>query len=212
MFELYHRQECPYCARVRTRLEADGVAFKSIPVPKLGSERRKVLELTGGDNAEVPVLVDGKHVVQGSDEILAYLDDRSEEHFGDPSWGLTRKLPGVSYSDAVPLVTAALATEGFGVLTEINIRATLKKKLDVDTPNYVILGACNPPLAHKALMAAPGIGLLLPCNVVVTEEPDGTAVVSAIDPRKMFQVVDVPGLDAVVDEVGGRLRRALAAL
>lgn len=121
-------------------------------------------------------------------------------------------MEGTTYADAVPRVIDALAAEGFGVLTEIDIRATMKKKLDVDHPNYVILGACNPPIAHKALTRAPGIGLLLPCNVVVTEEPDGAAVVSAIDPKSMFQVVDLEGMDDLVDEVRQRIGRALDAL
>ena len=139
-------------------------------------------------------------------------DSTPTHDYGTPSWGLTRRLPGVAYGDAVALVTKALAAEGFGVLTEIDVRATLNKKLGIDTPNYVILGACNPPLAHRALTASPGIGLLLPCNVVVTEEADGSAVVSAIDPHKMFQVVDIPGLEPVVTEVSERLQRVLDAL
>lgn len=133
--------------------------------------------------------------------------------FGDPTYGITRRLPGVGYSDAVPRVKEALASEGFGVLTEIDVRATMKKKLDVDTGrDYVILGACNPPLAHRALSAEPAIGLLLPCNVVVTEDASGSAIVSAIHPVAMFSVVNRPELAVVAEDVKGRLIRALDAL
>ena len=133
--------------------------------------------------------------------------------FGTPSWGITKKLSGISYTDAVPYVKDKLVTEGFGVLTEIDVKATLKKKLDVDVTPYVILGACNPSLAHQALSAEPGIGLLLPCNVVVSEDDDGEAVVSAVDPVRMFGVVDdVEGLAPVAAEVRERLERVIASL
>src|SRR5688572_32134701 len=98
----------------------------------------------------------------------------------------------VPYEKAIAKVKDALKEQGFGVLTEIDVRATLKKKLDVDFPPYVILGACNPKLAHAALEEAPGIGLLLPCNVVVTADGDD-AVVSVISPSAMFAAVGAPG-------------------
>jgi len=133
-------------------------------------------------------------------------------YFGSPDYGLTKTLKGVAFADAIPLVTEALEGEGFGVLTEIDVRATLKKKLDVDHQNYMILGACNPPLAHKALTHEPAIGLLLPCNVVVTETDDGEAIVSAIDPAKMFSVVGRPELEPVAADVRAKLERVLDAL
>jgi len=104
-----------------------------------------------------------------------------------------------------------LKAEGFGVLTEIDVKATLKKKLDVDFRPYKILGACNPPLAHKALQGEPLIGLLLPCNVVVFEE-DGDAVVSFVNPKEMFKVVENAELQAVAEEVDAKMRRAFEAL
>ncbi|HET7534135.1 MAG TPA: DUF302 domain-containing protein [Nocardioidaceae bacterium] len=115
------------------------------------------------------------------------------------------------YDDTVEAVREALGEQGFGVLTEIDIKATLKKKLDVDVPAQVILGACRPPLAHAALQAEPSIGLLLPCNVVVRETADGT-VVEAIDPQTMVAMTDNERLQPVADEAKERLEKALASL
>jgi len=117
----------------------------------------------------------------------------------------------VPYEEALERVTAALKTEGFGVLTEIDVKATLKKKLDADFRKYAILGACNPPLAHRALNTELEIGLLLPCNVIVYEE-DGGSVVSIVDPISMLGVVDSPALKPVADEAGARLERVAKAL
>lgn len=127
------------------------------------------------------------------------------------SYGFGRRLGG-SLADAIDKVTGALKQEGFGILTEINVKDTLKKKLDVDFRGYVILGACNPPLAHKALTAEPQIGLLLPCNVVVQEALEGGVVVTIADPRAMFSLVDNPALAPVVADVEARLRRVVASL
>ena len=127
----------------------------------------------------------------------------------DPEYALTKRLPDVSYDDAVGRVTDALKTEGFGVLTEIDVKATLKKKLDVDFRRYAILGACNPPLAHRSLQNEPLIGLLLPCNVVVSEAEGQGSIVAIANPREMFKVVENPELGSVVDEVDAKLRRVL---
>jgi len=115
------------------------------------------------------------------------------------------------YDDTVEAVREALGELGFGVLTEIDIKATLKKKLDVDVPAQVILGACRPPLAHAALQSEPSIGLLLPCNVVVRETEDGT-VVEAVDPQTMVSMTDNERLQPVADEAKERLEKALASL
>ena len=130
----------------------------------------------------------------------------------NPTYGLTRTLKGVAFADAVGTTKEKLAAEGFGVLTEIDVKATLKKKIDVDFKNYMILGACNPPLAHQALTAEPGIGLLLPCNVVVTEDNDGNAVVSAINPVNMFEVVKRPDVEPIAKEVKEKLQRVIDSL
>lgn len=119
----------------------------------------------------------------------------------------------VPYEAAVERVTAALKEQGFGVLTEIDVKATMKKKLDVDFQKYVILGACNPPLAHRALSAEPAIGLLLPCNVIVYEdEAQGGSVVSLVDPIAMLGFIDNAALAPVAQEARTRLEKVAAAL
>jgi uncharacterized protein (DUF302 family) len=128
------------------------------------------------------------------------------------AYGFERKLEQTTVEQALERVTAALKQEGFGVLTEIDVQGTLKKKLGLDFRPYRILGACNPPLAHRALSADPQIGLLLPCNVVVQEAEGGGVIVSIADPRVMFTVVDNPALAPIVDEVDARLRRVIAAV
>lgn len=115
------------------------------------------------------------------------------------------------FAETVELTRAALADNGFGVLTEIDVQATLKKKLDVDMEPYLILGACNPQLAHRALGVERDIGLLLPCNVVVRRDGDRT-VVQALDPQVMVSVPGQPELQPVADEAGKRLAAALAAV
>ena len=117
----------------------------------------------------------------------------------------------VPYEEAVERVVAALKAQGFGVLTEIDVQATLKKKLNADFRRYVILGACNPPLAYQALQTDLDVGLLLPCNVVVYEDGDGS-VVTILDPLKMIGVAEKAELDEVAVEARRRLDDVLAAL
>lgn len=123
----------------------------------------------------------------------------------------TRTLLDLPYEQAIEKVTSALKEEGFGVLTEIDVQATLKQKLDVDFRKYMILGACNPSLAHEALKVENEIGLLLPCNVIVYED-DGKSVVSIIDPVSMFGVVKNPDLDSVAEDARARLQRVIKSL
>ncbi len=127
-------------------------------------------------------------------------------------YGMRIRL-ALPYEDAIEKVTAALKTEGFGVLTQIDVKATLKQKLDVDFRRYIILGACNPSLAHRAFSTELEIGLLLPCNVVVYEdESSAGSVVSIIDPVMMLGIGINPGLSAVGEEASARLRRVLNVL
>jgi uncharacterized protein (DUF302 family) len=129
-----------------------------------------------------------------------------------PDYVITRELPDTDYDTAVRRVTELLAEEGFGVLTEIDVRATLRKKLDVDFKPYVILGACNPPLAYRALSAEPMIGALLPCNVIVMARDGGGSVVAAFSPTAGFRMVDNPGVQPIAAEVEARIVRVLDGL
>lgn len=126
-------------------------------------------------------------------------------------YGISRKLD-ISYEQAVEKATAALKDEGFGVLTEIDVKATLKTKLGADFQRYVILGACNPPLAHQALQAELEIGLMLPCNVIVYETQDGGSVVSAINPMAALGVVDNSTLLGVAEQVTQKIQRVVDSL
>ncbi len=130
----------------------------------------------------------------------------------ETGYGLKVTVP-VPYDQAVEETTAALKSEGFGVLTTIDVKQTIKQKLDKDFRRYVILGACNPPLAHRALTAELEIGIMLPCNVIVYETAPGHSVVSAMAPLAALNVVgDNQDLQEVAKEADARLRRALNAL
>jgi uncharacterized protein (DUF302 family) len=127
------------------------------------------------------------------------------------NFGFGKPVAG-KFDDAVETVTEELKKEGFGVLSDIDVAATLKKKLDEDMPPYRILGACNPVLAHQAVSAVPEIGLLLPCNVLVREDETGQVHVSFMDPGAVLGLVDKPEVVPLADQVKEKLQRVLAAL
>ena len=123
----------------------------------------------------------------------------------------TKKITG-SFDNAIQIVTESLKAEGFGILTEIDIKATLKKKLDVDFYNYRILGACNPPFAYKALQVEDKIGTMLPCNVIIQEKVPGKVEVSAIDPSASMQSIENKNLQEIATEIRTRLQRVIEQL
>ncbi len=122
------------------------------------------------------------------------------------------KTLNMTFDDAIIKVTEELKKEGFGILTEIDVKATLKKKLDVDFRNYKILGACNPPFAHKALLAESKIGTMLPCNVIVQEIGEGKTEVAAVDPIAYMQAIDNPKLVEIATEVQAKLKKVVDSI
>jgi uncharacterized protein (DUF302 family) len=129
----------------------------------------------------------------------------------DTRYGFGKSV-NLAFDAALARVTEQLQKEGFGVLTEIDVQATLKKKLNADVPPYRILGACNPAFAHRALAAEPSIGLLLPCNVVVRQDAGGQVQVEMMDPNAVLELVGRPEINEIAGEVRARLQRVLAAL
>jgi uncharacterized protein (DUF302 family) len=122
------------------------------------------------------------------------------------------KTIDTGFDEAIELVTAKLNDQGFGILTEIDVKETMKKKLDVDFRNYRILGACNPPFAHQALLAEEKIGTMLPCNVIVQETEDGRVEIAAINPIESMQAVKNESLASVAEEVKDRLKKVVDSL
>ncbi len=132
--------------------------------------------------------------------------------FGEPKYGITKVVRSNSINELRPKVEQALKEVGFGILTEIDVGETLKKKMDVDFRPYLILGACNPEIAHQALNEESGIGLLLPCNIVLSQEKEGEIIVSAIEPGTMLSVTENDAVEPIANKVSGLLTMALNTL
>ncbi len=128
------------------------------------------------------------------------------------SYYINKTLKNISFEDGIARITESLKNEGFGILTEIDLKATLKKKLDVDFYNYKILGACNPGFAYKALLAENKIGTMLPCNVIVQEKKPGEIEISAVDPMASMQAVESENLGDLAKEVKKKLENCINAL
>jgi len=128
------------------------------------------------------------------------------------SYYINKTLSGISFQEGIDRITESLKKEGFGILTEIDIKATLKKKLDVDFHNYRILGACNPPYAYKALQAEDKIGTMLPCNVIVQEKANGDIEISAVDPIASMQAIQNENLGTLANEIRDKLKACIDAL
>ena len=129
-----------------------------------------------------------------------------------PDFGFTKTLSGLSFDVAVQRVTEVLKTQGFGVITEIDMKENFKKKIDVDFRNYKILGVCQPKLSHKVLESDPFMGLLMPCNAVVFDGDEGEPVVSISKPEAMFSIAGHQGMEDVLSDVTGKIQRVIEAL
>jgi uncharacterized protein (DUF302 family) len=232
MLELFQTEWCPASGRVRQRLTEVGLDYINRQVPVERETRTALREATGTDTIPALRLANGS-VVVGEENILVYL----REQFVEPLEAEARSasaegrqseppLPGggmpmlatgytlsemttLPFDQAVERVREELETEGFGVLCEIDVQATLKEKLGVDGESYTILGACNPPLAHQALEAEPDLGVLLPCNVVVYQR-GGDTHISAIDAERMLSIVGNEQLAPIAADVKRRLGEVVA--
>jgi uncharacterized protein (DUF302 family)/glutaredoxin len=208
---LYQREGCPYCQIVRKKLDLLGLRYLLVPVEKEGKDREELKRVSGQQS--VPVLVDNGKVVVESASILTYLERQYGKGDSSPmesnDYGLRVKVKG-DYQTVVEKTIEALKSEGFGVLTDIDVKSTLKKKIDVDVPHQVILGACNPGFAHQALEAEDDLGLLLPCNVVVREADPGEFWVTAVNPLKLLAVVGRDDLLPIADQVKSKMKQVIA--
>ena len=213
VIKIYQLADCPYCQIVQRKLSFLGLSYLAIPVPKNKDDRKEVLEVSG--QPSVPVLVDGDQVVNDSQKILKYLDKKYGDGKGEPlpanKIGMAISMKG-TLGEVKEKVLEALKKEGFGVLTEIDVKATLKKKLDIDVEEHLILGACNPQMAHQAMEMEPDISLLLPCNVTIRHKTEGEYWVSAIHPVKMLSLVGRDDMVPLAGQVRDMLQKFLDVL
>lgn len=207
---LYQREECPYCQLVRKKLTLLRLPFMSMPVEQKGVDRKELIELSGQN--EVPVLAHGDKVITGSRKILGYLDDHYSDGNRTPmpsnSYGFSRIIDG-ELEEIKEKTVAALKKQGFGVLTEINFSETLKKKIGVDVPRQLILGACNPEFARQIVSEEPSAGLLLPCNVTIREIERGKFEIAIISPVRLISLVGRSDLLPLAMDAKKQLNNAL---
>jgi len=205
--KLYYMAECPYCQVVMKSLDTFGVPCELLPKRSHVSEVEK---LSGGS---VPVLVDNGNAITGTTNILQHLSDSFGQgaQVASNTYGIQTEFDG-SMEEAEEAVTEALKEVGFGVLTRIDVAATLKKKIDLDRAPYVILGACNPKIAAQALEMEPDLGLLLPCNVVVRENAAGKTEIAAIHPIKMLGTVGRADMLTLAEQVMGLMKKVIASV
>jgi uncharacterized protein (DUF302 family)/glutaredoxin len=203
--KLYYMAKCPYCQSVVRALDAFGVDCEMLPKQ---NNAEAVKALSGGS---VPILVAGDEVITESKKIIAYLSDTygSKQAVPSNSYGFTTEYNG-NMQEAEDAVTEALKEVGFGVLTRIDVAATLKKKIDLDRNPYVILGACNPKIAGEAIAMEPDLGLLLPCNVVVRINDAGATEIAIVNPMQMLSVVGRNDMLDMAMEVNTLLKQVLA--
>ena len=228
MMKLYQREDCPFSQKVRGKLTELGLSYLAINVPADPRARAELIELCG--QAATPVLVDDDddgRVVTDADTIVAYLQGRygkpsvheptveanTKSITERPAYGMTRQLAGVGFHAARERVQELLTKEGFGILSVIDITAMLKAKLNCDLGRrYLLLGVCQPRVARDVLTVEPYVGLLLPCNVVVTEADNGDAIVSAMRPVALVQAVDNRAVKSIADRVEATLLRVMTTL
>ncbi len=205
--KLYYMAHCPYSQSVIRALDTFGVACEMLPK---ASHLEAVKSLSGGT---VPVLVDGDLVIKESKDIITYLSDKYGKGASVPSndYGFTAEFDG-NMQEAEDAITAELKEVGFGILTRIDVAETLKKKIDMDRPPYVILGACNPKIAGHAIGLEPDLGLLLPCNVVVRINDKGATEIAVVNPMQMLSVVGRNDMLDMAMEVNNLMKKALAAV
>jgi len=210
---LYNLESCPFCQLIRKKMEILGLSAMLIPVPENGDDRKEVIEVSG--QKSIPVFIDGDQIMTSSKEILVHLDNKYGSGSPVPlpgnDYGWRTIIKG-SYDEVYEKTAKAFQAAGFGILTEIDVKATIKKKLDIDMPVNTILGMCNPKLAHDAMIAEPDIGLLLPCNVVIREEGENSYHVTAIRAVKLFSVVGRDDMLPFAMNVNKMIRGAMAEL
>ena len=207
---LYQTEDCIFSGLVRRKLDSLGLSYA---IQTVTEGREEVLAVSG--QTAVPVLTVGNKAFSDSKTINAYLDlefgSGKETPLVARNYGLACEVKG-SLEEVREKTIAAMKEQGFGLLTEIDVKATMKKKLDVDVVPNSILGFCNPKFAHEGMVAEPDMGLLLPCNVVVREVSEGTMQVSAVNPVRLFSVVGRDDMTDMAMTVKGMLQKGIDSL